>query len=177
MADDMEDLGSDFAFSRQCVRYRGQKAVHRKAIDSSIHLRMALLSRKACQEAVGEIVRWGRHKVLIIADERLMKAGAIDALAAALEASGSDHVIYDGCKSDAYIREDCEHLEECPCSICFHPSQAAKLSRDEGCDVILSVGGGTVRHCADRVCDLTQLPLIGLPREVDVGYSAQGDMH
>ncbi|WP_374660815.1 iron-containing alcohol dehydrogenase [Inhella sp.] len=83
------------------------------------------------------IAGFGHGKLLIVTDAILAKLGILKGITAALDASGTPYAVFDEITPDAPI----PLIERC---MAFY--------RDEDCDAILAVGGGSSIDAAKAVC-------------------------
>ncbi len=75
-------------------------------------------------------------KVLLVTDEGIISSGWVDETVGALESEGYDYEIYSNIKSNPRAEEVME---------------GATIYNDEGCDVIVAIGGGSPMDCAKGV--------------------------
>ena len=106
-----------------------------------------------------ELVNLNARKALIVTDVQLVQLGMIQQIAGLLETAGIAYSLYDG--------------------VCPNPTKTAVMGglkelRDQSCDVIISVGGGSAHDCAKAISILAtnKVPLedlIGVDRAEHVG--------
>mmetsp|Transcript_71855 Transcript_71855/g.166260 ORF Transcript_71855/g.166260 Transcript_71855/m.166260 type:complete len:464 (-) Transcript_71855:191-1582(-) len=96
----------------------------------------SLLGEGALQGAVSQIRSLGHKKALIVTDAVLVKVGAVKAATDVLESVGIAYAIYDGCE---------------PNPTCAQVEAGLKMVKDEGCDFIISFGGGSPHDCAKAI--------------------------
>ena len=114
----------------------------------------------------------GKKKVLIVTDKGLMSLNLLDGLFEAMQKEGVEYVVYDEVQPNPSI----ENVEA-----------ALKLYKDNGCEALVAVGGGSPMDCAKgvmaRVCRPTStvknlgafvfqvaLPVASLPHLTFDGY-------
>jgi alcohol dehydrogenase len=78
----------------------------------------------------------GGSKALVVTDKPLVDAGIVEKVTALLEKSGIDAVIYDGVQPNPTVG----NVEE-----------GAALYKNEKCDIIIAVGGGSPIDCAKGI--------------------------
>lgn len=80
----------------------------------------------------------GMHKVLVVTGGHIgkIKNGPVDQTVAALKKAGVDYVIFDGAEENPKIRDI---------------KKGKQLYLDEGCDSIITVGGGSAHDCGKGI--------------------------
>jgi len=96
----------------------------------------SLLGEGALQGAVGQIKSMGLTKALIVTDKVLVKVGAVDALTSLLEETGITFCVYDGCEPNPTRGQ---------------VNDGVKIAKANGCDLIISFGGGSPHDCAKAI--------------------------
>lgn len=88
-------------------------------------------------EAAGEEIRGlGLRKALIVTDEVLLKIGLVQKVKDMLNAAGIKAEVYSGTKPNPTVANVNEGL---------------KLLKEEGCDLVVSLGGGSPHDCAKGI--------------------------
>ncbi|MBQ1370216.1 MAG: iron-containing alcohol dehydrogenase, partial [Clostridia bacterium] len=126
----------------------------------------------AIKQLPAQIKADGKKKVLVVTDKVLMSLNLLDGLFEAMKKEGVDYVVYDEVQPNPSI----ENVEA-----------ALKLYKDNGCEALVAVGGGSPMDCAKgvgaRVCRPTStvknlgafvfqvaLPVASLPHLTFNGY-------
>ncbi|MBR2005573.1 MAG: iron-containing alcohol dehydrogenase [Thermoguttaceae bacterium] len=89
-----------------------------------------------CAALDGVFLKENVKKVLIVADQGVRNAGLLAPIEATLTKSGVSYVVYDKTRPNPTV----ENVEE-----------ALKVYRDNGCDALIAVGGGSPIDCAKAV--------------------------
>lgn len=74
------------------------------------------------------VKKLGKKKVLIVTDKGIAQAGLVDQVKNPLEKEGIKFTIFDGCEPDAPVNV---------------VANCAQFAKDNGCDLIIGVGGGS----------------------------------
>ncbi|MBE6736757.1 MAG: iron-containing alcohol dehydrogenase [Clostridia bacterium] len=90
----------------------------------------------AIKQLPAQIKADGKKKVLVVTDKVLMSLNLLDGLFEAMKKEGVDYVVYDEVQPNPSI----ENVEA-----------ALKLYKDNGCEAIVAVGGGSPMDCAKGV--------------------------
>lgn len=96
----------------------------------------SLLGPGALVGAVSQVKALGQTKALIVTDAVLVKVGAVNALTDVLKAAGMGYAIYDGCQ---------------PNPTCAQVEAGQKMLNENGCDFVISFGGGSPHDCAKAI--------------------------
>jgi len=78
----------------------------------------------------------GGRRVMLVTDPGVRAAGHAAAVAAALDEAGVEHVVFDGVSENPRVGE---------------VEKGARIFRDEGCNAIVAVGGGSPMDCAKGI--------------------------
>lgn len=97
---------------------------------------MTLIGPGCAKQAGSRAKAMGAKKVLIVTDVGLKKMGVADLIAGFLREDGLDVVIYDGAEPN-------------PTDVNVH--DGVKIYEDNGCDFIVSLGGGSPHDCAKGI--------------------------
>ncbi len=89
-----------------------------------------------CAALDGVFLKENVKRILIVADQGIRNAGLLAPIEATLTKSGVSYVVYDKTRPNPTV----ENVEE-----------ALKVYRDNGCDVLIAVGGGSLIDCAKAV--------------------------
>ncbi len=84
----------------------------------------------------GELGNLGAHRVLVVSDKGLVKAGIVDRVTEVIDAGGLEHVVYD---------------QVSPNPTGTQVDEGAGLFRGEHCDAIIGVGGGSPMDAAKAI--------------------------
>lgn len=95
-----------------------------------------LMGRGCLTEAGLHIRQLGGSKALVVTDGFLRKSGIADRVLNVLKAEGLDYVIYDDVR---------------PNPTCKNVHDGVELLKQEGCDLIVSVGGGSPQDAAKAI--------------------------
>ncbi len=79
---------------------------------------------------------FGARQVLVVSDPGVLQAGWVNDVLASLDQQGIGHVLYTGVSPNPRVEE---------------VMQGAELYRQQGCDVIVAVGGGSPMDCAKAI--------------------------
>lgn len=90
----------------------------------------------ALEQLPAEILQHGKKALILMGKGSVRKSGLYDKITALLNHSGIQHLCYEGIKSNPEYRA---------------ADEAVKLAQDEGCDLILAIGGGSVIDTAKAV--------------------------
>mmetsp|Transcript_37133 Transcript_37133/g.88658 ORF Transcript_37133/g.88658 Transcript_37133/m.88658 type:complete len:468 (+) Transcript_37133:63-1466(+) len=96
----------------------------------------SLLGEGALRGAVQQIKALGHKKALIVTDAVLVKVGAVKAATDVLTEAGITFAIYDGCQPNPTVSQ---------------VEAGLKMIKQEGCDFVLSFGGGSPHDCAKAI--------------------------
>jgi len=100
----------------------------------------SLLGEGALVGAMNQVKALGQTKALIVTDAVLVKVGAVKALTDVLDGAGLAYHIYDGCAPNPTV----EQVEA-----------GVALLQENGCDFVISFGGGSPHDCAKAISMLT----------------------
>lgn len=96
-----------------------------------------LLQGEGAVEATGaEVQKLGAHNALIVTDSVMVKSGLVECVSKHLHEAGVDATVYDGVDSeptDAFVE------------------QGVALQRENGCDAVVAVGGGSPIDAAKAI--------------------------
>lgn len=95
-----------------------------------------LLGRGCINDLADEIKEFGFKKALVVTDKALLANGTVKKVTGHLDQINVDYVIYDEVK---------------PNPTCEQVHKGEELLKKEGCDFILSVGGGSPEDCASAI--------------------------
>jgi alcohol dehydrogenase class IV len=90
-----------------------------------------------------ETARLGRHALLMTGQDSARRSGALDEATGVLRAAGVEVTIYEGVEPDPTFDT---------------VNAAAELVRQEGCDVVIGLGGGSVVDAAKAVAGIARWP-------------------
>mmetsp|Transcript_104459 Transcript_104459/g.253571 ORF Transcript_104459/g.253571 Transcript_104459/m.253571 type:complete len:433 (-) Transcript_104459:170-1468(-) len=96
----------------------------------------SLLGAGAVSGAVSQLKAMGNKKALIVTDAVLVKVGAVNALIEVLKTADIGYAIYDGCE---------------PNPTCAQVEAGCKMIAENGCDFVVSFGGGSPHDCAKAI--------------------------
>jgi len=96
----------------------------------------SILGEGALKGAVSQIKGLGHKKALIVTDAVLVKVGAVKALTDTLDSASIAYAVYDGCE---------------PNPTCGQVEAGLKMVKEQGCDFIVSFGGGSPHDCAKAI--------------------------
>ncbi len=97
---------------------------------------MSMIGPGVLADVGREILGLGLSKALLVTDKVLGKAGVVKKLTDVLDAAGVEYVIYDDVQ---------------PNPTCANVHNGLKALKDNGCDLIISLGGGSPQDCAKGV--------------------------
>lgn len=95
-----------------------------------------LMGRGCLQEAGQMIEQMGIRKALVVSDRQLITSGVAEQVLSILRKSGLDYVVYD---------------EIQPNPTCQNVHDGLQVFQDHGCDVIISIGGGSPQDAAKGI--------------------------
>ena len=95
-----------------------------------------LIGRGCLQELGGQVQDFGFRKALVVTDRFLNVTGVVRKVTKQLDEVNVSYVIYDEVK---------------PNPTCAQVDKGLSLLREEGCDFILSIGGGSPQDCASAI--------------------------
>ena len=90
----------------------------------------------ALKTAIGQIASLGCKKALVVTDQILAKVGTLKMLTDLLDGSGVAYEIYDGTR---------------PNPTCGDVETGVALVQKHKCDMIISLGGGSIHDCAKGI--------------------------
>ena len=129
------------------------KAAFCRAFQTAFRLAMPLLPYREPQilRALAELgpvlIRAGARHALIVTDAGIVRNGLLAPLTAALADSGVACAIYDRTRPNPTV----DNVEE-----------ALRLYREQGCDCLIAIGGGSAMDCAKGVGARIAQPLLSL---------------
>lgn len=97
---------------------------------------VSMIGPGVLQDVGTEIKALGGTKALLVTDEVLVNVGVAGKLTAVLDAADVDHVVFDGVQ---------------PNPTCANVEAGLNILKENGCDVIVSLGGGSPQDCAKAV--------------------------
>lgn len=97
---------------------------------------MSLFGYGSLDDLAPFLQREGVRKALIVTDASINKLGLLKPVQAALEKGGAESVVYDGVMPNPTL----ENVDD-----------GVRLMKDNGCDAIVAVGGGSANDCAKAI--------------------------
>ncbi|MGE4488137.1 MAG: iron-containing alcohol dehydrogenase [Kiritimatiellales bacterium] len=97
---------------------------------------VSMIGPGVLQDVGNEVKSLDGSKVLLVTDAVLNKIGTVKKVTDVLEASGIAYVVFDGVQ---------------PNPTCANVNAGLKMLQDNGCDLIVSLGGGSPQDCAKAV--------------------------
>lgn len=97
---------------------------------------MSMIGPGVLADVGGEIKSMGSSKSLLVTDKVLTDLGVVKKLTDVLDAAGVEFAIYDGVQ---------------PNPNCANVNDGLKVLQDNGCDSIVSLGGGSPQDCAKAI--------------------------
>jgi len=100
----------------------------------------SLLGEGALVGAVSQVKALGQKKALIVTDAVLVKVGAVKALTDVLDNAGLSYAVFDGCAPNPTVEQ---------------VNAGVEMLKENGCDFVISFGGGSPHDCAKAVSMLS----------------------
>lgn len=97
---------------------------------------MSMIGPGVLQDVGVQVKALGAEKALLVTDPMLVKVGVAEKLTTVLKDAGVDYVLFDGVQ---------------PNPTCANVNAGLKVLQDNGCDVIVSLGGGSPQDCAKAI--------------------------